>query len=136
MVEKEEYKNSYERRRSLLWRDIKDQDDLKPLNIINFFTPSGHTPITGKVFKPPEPEFKVEIDISKCFQAIKEQMSTKTGKPRASMLKLKDYEITMWANLLEYLRSEWSLGERGKVFLTGQEYYALFPKKTVKNKAK
>lgn len=132
MNDQKEYKNSYERRRDLLWRDVSDPDDVKHLNIISFFCPSGSVPITGKVFQPPKPDYKVEIDISKCFAAIKERMTTKSGQPRASMLKLKDYEITMWASLLEYLRSEWALGERGKVFLTGQEYYALFPKKKSK----
>jgi hypothetical protein len=123
------YSNLYEFRRDWLWTEVKEDSDEGYPNIVNYFCPKGRTPVSGRVFQPPKPDFKIDICIKRCFEAIKTQMTTKNGQPRASMLKLKDYEITDWASLLEYLRSEWQEGNREKVLLTGKEYYMLFPKK-------
>ena len=121
------YSDSYSYRTSWLWTDVKDEDDIGYPNIISFFVPSKGTPVSGKEYTPPAPDFKCECDIKECFVKIKEKMATKGGQPRATMLKLKDYEVQAWSQLLDYLRFEWGvLDNRGKVLLTGSEWYMLF----------
>lgn len=130
---REDYPDLYSYRAENLWKEVKEQEDIGYPLVISYFTPSGNTPITGKVFQPPSPEYKCECDIKECFTAIQDKMIVKSGQPRASMLKLKDYEIQVWAQLLDYLRFEYgSLGNRGNVTLTGAEWWLLFGNKNKK----
>ena len=134
-LKKEDYPNLYEYRRQWLSTFEKDDDmDTYPKSI-SFFCKSGDIPVSGVVFKPPQPEFSVEYDIKQCFGAIKDKMTRKDGKLRAEMLKLKEYEIQAWSQLLDYLRYEWgSLNNREKVLLTKSEWFMLFGKDKGKTK--
>ena len=124
---RDSYDNGYEWRREQLWKDIKDREEESyPLIISYFNLRKDGIEVSGKVFQPPTPDYKCNCEIKDCFVAIKKVMTTKSGSLRASMKDLKDYEITAWASLLEYLRSAWQEGERGKVMLTGAEWWLLF----------
>lgn len=137
-LNREDYEDAYSYRAQWLPVFEKDEDMEYYPKSFSFFCKSGSIPISGKVFQPPTPDFKCECDIKECFVKIKEKMVTKVGQPRATMLKLADYEIQAWAQLLDYLRFEWGvLDNRGKVLLTGKEYWMLFgDNKKPKNKKK
>lgn len=144
------YSHPYEYSRDWLWSHVIEDDDIGYPKVYSYIeeedisylqTHGKRKPknITGylKEFIPPSPDYKCEMDLKECFVAIKEKMTTKSGQLRASMLKLKPYEIQDWSCLLEYLRSEWQLRESDKALLTGKEWFMLFgvdnknkPKKT------
>ena len=124
---RESYTNGYEWRREQLWKDIKErEEETYPLVISYFNLRKDGVEVSGKVFTPPAPDFKCECEIKDCFAKIKGKMHTKGGSLRVGMKDLKEYEITAWSSLLEYLRGEWKDGERGKVLLTGAEWWLLF----------
>ena len=129
------YENSYEFRKEWLWAEVKTDCDLGYPNIVSFFVKSGRTPVSGKVFTPPAPEFEIEIDIARCFTAIKDKMMTKGGKLRANMTDLKEYEVQAWSELLNYIWTEKRSGVESKLLLTKREYGMLFMSGT-KNKKK
>ena len=133
---RDEYESEYEFRKENLWKTVKSDDDLGYPNIISYYVKKGNTPVSGKVFTPPPPDFKCECEIKDCFAKIKGKMHTKGGSLRAGMKDLKDYEITAWSALLEYLRFEWQEGVRGKVILTGAEWWLLFGSDTKKKTKK
>lgn len=123
---REDYENSYECRRDNLWKEIKEDSDNGYPKVISYFVKSGRTPVSGEVFTPPSPSFECEIDINKCFTAIKSKMMTKSGKLRASMDNLKDYEVLAWSELLNYIWTEYRAKENEKLLLSKREWFMLF----------
>lgn len=140
-----EYPNKYEKFRDLGWKSYEDCAE-----VISFFTPhdmdltnkdtafikdynNNKLPkgvnINGRVKVVQKPDYKATMNIKEAFTRVQELMCTKSGGLRATMTKLKPWEVNDLASLLHHLRSEWVDGERGNVELTFNEYYMLKPKK-------
>lgn len=119
----------YERKAYLIWREMCSPDDERKPNVISYFHKRGNneTPVSSKVFTPKPISYDKTLALSEAFAMIKERMTTKQGKLRASLDKLTPYEVDMIAGLLYHLRQEWVSGEK-EVVLTWKEYFWLIGK--------
>ena len=129
----QEYENSYERRRDLLWRDIKDQDDLGYPNIISFFCKrkQGQKENSYVEYKPSIERYDKSYDINLVIALMKNKMllkeatrlpsgSKKRVKMRKSFLEMKEYEKYTWISLQESVRYAVRNGEE-TILLSNKE---------------
>ena len=123
--QREDYPNNYEFMRENLWKEVSDIDDIKYANVISYFCKSGQTPITGEIKQIKETDYKATMGIKDAFQKIQVLMLTKSKTLRKSMEALTPYQTYDLIALLNYLREQWSEGNRGEVMLSWREYFLL-----------
>lgn len=132
-MKEQEYENSYERRRELLWRDVKEKDDLGYPNIINYFCKrkQNHKENSYVEFKPPVEHYDKSYDLSLVIRLMGDKIllkkrtklpsgAKKRITPRKDFLNMKEYEKYAWISLINEVRYATLNGE-GTILLSNKE---------------